>query len=203
MTNRSTCIVSTTPSVCSTRGASAAVANRSTQDAGTALGDHNATYNNYTDPTGVNNFTQSPWFGLSGYNTAANAALGTPAAVHDLTNMLNNTKIAVPTASARQGGYLVYPDINNYSPCICDIFSITSSPASGNITTGNTVTFTVTMDAPTTVTGTPTLTLGGCTGSPACVASYTGGTGTKTLTFVYTVQSGQTASSLGVTGVNP
>lgn len=170
-----------------------------TQDAGSAAGDHNATYNNYVDPTGVNNFTGSPWFPSTEFNTAATRTLGIPAALHDLTNMLNNTKIAVPPSSAPQGGYFVYPDLANYSPCICDIFSISASPASGNITTGNTVTFTLTMDAPTTVTGSPTLTLS-CSG---CVANYTSGTGTKTLTFVYTAQSGQTATNLGVTAVNP
>lgn len=170
-----------------------------TQDAGTALGDHNATYNNYADPTGVNNFTGSPWFPMTSFNTSPNASLGTPAALHTLVNMLNNTQIAVPSVSAKQGGYYVYPDLNSYSPCICDIFSITPSPASGNITTGNTVTFTMTMDAPTTVTGTPTLTLS-CSG---CVANYTSGSGTKALTFVYTVQAGQTATNLGVTAVNP
>lgn len=170
-----------------------------TQDAGAAAGDHNATYNNYINPTGIDAFTGSPWFPLTGFNTGPGAALGTPAALHTMINMLNNTQIPVPSSSAPQGGYYVYPDLNGYSPCLCDIFSITPSPASGNITTGNTVTFTMTMDAPTTVTGTPTLTLS-CSG---CVANYTSGSGTKALTFVYTVQAGQTATNLGVTAVNP
>ncbi|HEY8685984.1 MAG TPA: hypothetical protein VIO57_10300 [Chloroflexota bacterium] len=167
-----------------------------TQDAGTALGDHNATYDNYGDPTGVNNYTQSPWF-PTGYYASA---IGTPGALHDLMDMTTGFNIPVPPKTAPVGViYYVYPDSAGYTPCQCDIFSIAASPLTGNITTGNTVTFTVTMDAATTVTGTPSLSLN-CSG---CVANYSSGTGTKNLKFVYTVGASDQVSNLSVTKVNP
>ena len=160
------------------------------------MGDHIATYNNYGDPTGVNNFTQSPWF-PTGYYTAA---VGTPGALHDLMDMTTGLKIPIPSSTTKVGTiYYVYPDSAGYTPCQCDIFSVTPSPASGNITTGNTVTFTMTMDAPTTVTGTPSLSLN----CPGCKANYSSGTGTNKLVFVYTVGSSDNVSALAVTGVNP
>jgi hypothetical protein len=168
-----------------------------TQDAGTALGDHNATIRNYVDPTGIMAYTGSPWFPTSGYNTSSGAAVGTPGAMHTLIDMRNGTSIPVPTASAKQGGWYTYPDETGYSPSLSDIFSITPSPTSGNITTGSSVTFTLVFDTPQTVTGTPTLTL-----NDGGTASYTSGTGTKSLVFTHTVAAGNSATTLGVTAVN-
>lgn len=170
-----------------------AVGQTITQDAGAAAGDHNATYANYTDPTGINSFTGSPWF-PTGFE---DSALGTPGTVHNLTNMLTGTLISVPTQSSPTAdGYYVYPDNVGYSPCLCDIFAITPSPASGNITTGNTITLTLTMDAPTTVIGTPTIAL-----NSGGTASYVSGSGTKSLNFSYTVAGGNSASTLAVTSI--
>lgn len=169
-----------------------------TQDAGAAAGDHNATYDNYVDPTGINSFTNSPWFpsGGPGFSPPL-PIIGNPSAMHTMTNMLNGANIPVPTTSATQGGYFTYPDGNSYSPCICDIFSISPSPASGNITTGNVITFTLAMDAPTTVTGTPTMTL-----NSGGTASYVSGSGTKSLAFNYTVGSGDVATTVAVTAIS-
>lgn len=164
-----------------------------TQDAGTAVGNNNAVYDNFTDPTGVLAYTGSPWFPTGYYGSA----LGTPGALHSLTNMVNNTQIAVPTKTAPTSqGYYVYPDSAGYSPSLSDILSITPSPATGDVTTGNSITFTLLMDAATTVTGTPTITL-----NSGGTATYTSGSGTKSLVFTYTVGSGDTASPLGVTAI--
>jgi hypothetical protein len=117
--------------------------------------------------------------------------------MHNMTNMVTGADIPPPTSSATQGGYWVYPDDNGYSPCVCDVFSITPSPATGNITTGSTVTFTVLFDAPQIVTGIPTLTL-----NDGGTASYTSGSGTKSLVFTHVVGSGNTAPTLAVTAIN-
>lgn len=162
-----------------------------TQDAGTATGNHNATYDNYVDPTGINAFTGSPWFPTGFYTSA----LGTPGTVHGMTNMVSGAAIPVPTQSSPTSqGYYVYPDSNGYSPCLCDVFLITPSPATGNITTGNTITFSVLFDAAQTVTGTPALTL-----NDGGTAFYVSGTGTKTLVYSHVVSSGNSASTLAVT----
>jgi hypothetical protein len=80
------------------------------------------------------------------------------------------------------------------------ISSITSSPSSGSVVTaGHSVTFTVTFSAPVTVNlagGLPLLTL-----NDNEAASYTGGSGTNALTFVYNVSPGDQASDLQVTGL--
>nr|WP_162488207.1 ELWxxDGT repeat protein [Azospirillum lipoferum] len=68
---------------------------------------------------------------------------------------------------------------------------VTSPTANGSYTTGDTVTLTVTFSEAVTVTGAPTLSLN--TGRSA---TYAGGSGGKTLSFTYTVQSGDTAADL-------
>ena len=64
---------------------------------------------------------------------------------------------------------------------------------SGIIGTGSVVTFTVSMSEAVNVTGTPTLAL-----SDGGTATYSGGSGTATLTFSYTVLAGQSAADLSV-----
>ena len=67
--------------------------------------------------------------------------------------------------------------------------SFTSSPPAGQSGTyklGDTITLEVVFSEPVDVTGTPTLDL--TVGSDTAAAGYTGGTGTDTLTFAYTVQ---------------
>ncbi|MFZ1963651.1 MAG: hypothetical protein WAU78_09350, partial [Roseiarcus sp.] len=80
------------------------------------------------------------------------------------------------------------------------ISSITSSPSSGGVVTaGHSVTFIVTFSAPVTVNmagGPPLLTL-----NDNETASYTGGSGTNALTFVYNVNPGDQAGDLQVTGL--
>ena len=76
--------------------------------------------------------------------------------------------------------------------------SITESPSTGDLNTGNTVTLTLNYSgAVTVVGGTPTLTL-----NDGGTATYTGGSGTSALTFSYTVGAGQNAASLAATAIN-
>ena len=72
---------------------------------------------------------------------------------------------------------------------------IVASPASGELTVGNTVGLTVTFDTPVYVTGTPYLTL-----NDGGRANYVSGAGTDILSFTYTVAAGQNTVDLGVTG---
>jgi hypothetical protein len=77
------------------------------------------------------------------------------------------------------------------------VTAIKQSPATGDYDAGNTITFTVTMSEKVTVAGgAPTLTL-----NDKGVATYTGGSGTSTLTFSYTVAAGQNTSSLAATAL--
>jgi hypothetical protein len=73
-----------------------------------------------------------------------------------------------------------------------------SSPQTGeDLNAGKTVAISLTLSEPVVVTGTPTLTL-----SDGGTASYVNGSGTNTLTFDYTVASGQNAANLSVTKLN-
>src|SRR6202023_1157120 len=65
----------------------------------------------------------------------------------------------------------------------------------GDYNAGKELTLTLNMSEAVNVAGTPTLTL-----NDGGTATYTGGTGTNTLTFSYTVGAGQNTSGLAVTG---
>lgn len=69
--------------------------------------------------------------------------------------------------------------------------SSVSGPAGGIYKAGDTLTFALTFDQPVTVTGTPILTFS--TDTLGVGATYTGGSGTETLMFSYTVQPGTNA----------
>jgi len=68
---------------------------------------------------------------------------------------------------------------------------------SGDLNAGHVITLTVKLSGPVTVNGTPTLTL-----NDGGTATYTGGSGTNTLTFSYKVAAGQNTPDLAVTAVN-
>jgi len=74
------------------------------------------------------------------------------------------------------------------------VTSVTSPTADGTYGSGSTVAVTVTFSKAVTVTGTPQLTLE--TGDSDAVLNYTSGDGTDTLTFTYTVRSGDSSSDL-------
>ena len=84
------------------------------------------------------------------------------------------------------------PQIDTTSPMVS---SVTGS--AGDYNAGKALMLTLNMSEAVTVTGTPTLTL-----NDGGTATYTAGSGTTTLTFNYTVASGQNAAALGVTAVS-
>jgi large repetitive protein len=78
------------------------------------------------------------------------------------------------------------------------VSNITSPLADGSYKAGQIVNVTVTFSETVTVTGTPQLTLE--TGTTDRTINYSSGSGSTTLTFVYTVQAGDTSSDLDYTG---
>ncbi len=89
------------------------------------------------------------------------------------------------------------PQINTTTPTIS---SITKSPSSGDVTTGNSVMLTLGMNEAVTVNtsgGTPTLTL-----NDGETATYVSGSGTNALTFNYTVGAADAIAALAATAVN-
>ena len=78
------------------------------------------------------------------------------------------------------------------------VTGVATSPSTGDLNAGHTVSLTLNMSSVVTVAGgTPTLTL-----NDGGTATYTGGSGTNALTFSYTVAAGQNTPDLAVTGVN-
>ena len=87
------------------------------------------------------------------------------------------------------------PQIDTTTPVIN---SIVESPSSGDLNAGKTVKLTLNFSEAVTVAGgTPTMTL-----NDGGIASYSGGSGSDSLTFSYTVQAGQNTSDLRATAVN-
>ena len=89
------------------------------------------------------------------------------------------------------------PQINETTPTIS---SITESPSGGDVSTGNSVTLTLSMNEVVTVNtsgGTPTLTL-----NDGETATYVSGSGTNALTFAYTVGAADAVAALAATAVN-
>ena len=82
-------------------------------------------------------------------------------------------------------------EIDTTAPAITNL---TSTSADGNYTTGAVIPIRVQFSEPVVVTGTPRLTLE--TGATDQAVNYTSGSGTTTLTFNYTVQTGDSSSAL-------
>ena len=130
--------------------------------------------NNYLDPTGT--------FTPTGFGDLASEVQGSNLTIENNVNLLTGQATA-PTAGSFATG---------------DVKSVVPSVATGTEVVGNSITFTVNLDQPMTVTGTPTLTL-----NDGGVATYTGGSGTQALTFSYTVGANDSAvSALAITQVN-
>jgi hypothetical protein len=81
------------------------------------------------------------------------------------------------------------------------VTNVTSPTANGTYITGNTITINIAFSEVVNVTGTPQLTLE--TGSIDRTANYSGGSGTTTLSFTYTVQAGDASADLDYVSVNP
>ncbi len=80
------------------------------------------------------------------------------------------------------------------------VASVSSSTADGTYKIGDTISVTVQFDEAVTVTGTPQLTLE--TGSTDRAVDYASGSGTNTLTFTYTIQSGDESADLDYTATS-
>jgi hypothetical protein len=76
------------------------------------------------------------------------------------------------------------------------VTAVTTSPASGEVTTNHSVTILLGMSEKVTESGSPTLLL-----NDGGVATHKSGSGTSTLNFNYTVASGQSTSDLRVAGI--
>jgi hypothetical protein len=113
--------------------------------------------------------------------------------------MRSGSPIPVPSKSNRtaRSRYYVYPDASGYTPGLSDLYSIFASPASGTLSAGQTITFTLNMDEPWEVTGTPKLSL-----NSGGTAKYSGGSGTTTLRFTYGVETGQRATDITITATD-
>jgi hypothetical protein len=166
------------------------------QDAGPATADHVAVFDNYLDPTGIKNFTASPWFPTGFYHSQ----LPQPSALHSLIDM--TTGSALPIANnwrqkpASAASYYVCPDASGYCPALSDIYSISPVPRSARLSEGDSITFVLEMEEPWEVEGHPTLSL-----NSGGTAHYIGGS-ENSLRFTYTVGKGQTALLLAITAVN-
>ncbi len=90
--------------------------------------------------------------------------------------------------------YILLSDIVITPPIVS---SIAYGANDGTLALSEAVTITVTMNETVTVAGTPTLAL-----ANGGIATYTGGTGTNTLTFSYTVAAGQTTTDLATAASN-
>jgi len=77
---------------------------------------------------------------------------------------------------------------------------VTSATANGTYKTGDAISIQVNLSEAVTVTGTPQLTLE--TGSTDRTINYSGGTGTSTLTFSYTIQAGDNSADLDYVATN-
>src|ERR1700727_1024102 len=117
--------------------------------------------------------------------TAVN--LPTGATIDDASGSAANLALSSVTQSS--------PQIDTTTPTIT---GISESPATGDLNVGKTVALTLAFSENVTVAGgRPTLTLSG-----GGTAFYYKGSGTKTLTFNYTVAAGQSPASLAATAVN-
>ena len=87
------------------------------------------------------------------------------------------------------------PQIDTTTPIVTQVLA---SPANGTELVGDTITLTLDMNEAVKVTGTPTLAL-----NDGGTATYTGGSGTNSLTFNYTIgATDSTVSALGITQAN-
>ncbi len=152
---------------------------------------------------------------FKGYD-AANNLVGTrtgvtSAAVADyrtisLSGLNNIATLKLVADPASYGGKLFYLTFDNFEltnihPAGPGVTSVSSSSANGAYKAGDTINVTVDFDRAVdvdTTNGTPTLQLE--TGSIDRNAVYTGGSGTSTLTFQYTVGAGDSSGDLDYTG---
>ena len=139
----------------------------------------------YTSGSGSNALTFSYTVGASDSNVASLSATAinlNGATIQDGSGNAANLSLTGLTQTG--------PQIDTTAPVFS---SIAESPSSGDLNAGKTVTYTIAMSEAVTVSGTPQLML-----NDGGTASYTSGSGTSTLTFVYTVAAGQNTPDLQV-----
>ncbi|MGH6798481.1 MAG: carbohydrate binding domain-containing protein, partial [Roseiarcus sp.] len=128
---------------------------------------------------------------VAGQNTASLAAtvvnLPSGVTIQDSAGNAANLSLAGRTQSG--------PQIDTAAPTVT---SLVASPAKGDLNAGKTVALTLAFNENVTVAGgRPTLTL-----NDRGTATYVSGSGSKALTFNYTVAAGQSTASLAATAVN-
>ena len=145
----------------------------------------------YTSGSGTNTLTFSYTVAATDENVSALAITGvnlpTGVTIADASGNAANLSLD----SLAQAG----PQIDAGGPAVT---SISTSPATGDLSAGSIVTLTLAFgEAVTVAGGTPTLTL-----NDGGTATYASGSGTSSLTFSYTVATGQNTPDLMVTTVN-
>ncbi|SHH02582.1 beta strand repeat-containing protein, partial [Pedobacter caeni] len=127
------------------------------------------------------------------YNNYSGTLTGTKASILTAINTKSNwttTELLANKKSLDPGG-AAFPGVNPIFQLGTNVSGVTSSTANGTYKTGDVIAVNVTFSTIVNVTGTPTLSL-----NTGATVNYSGGTGTNTLTFSYTVTSGQSSADL-------
>jgi gliding motility-associated-like protein len=127
------------------------------------------------------------------FNNYSGTFTGTKASILAAINTKSNwttTELLANKKSLDPGG-AAFPGTNPIFQLGTNVSGVTSSTANGTYKTGDVIAVNVTFSTIVNVTGTPLLSL-----NTGANASYSGGTGTNTLTFDYTVGSGQSTADL-------
>ena len=144
-------------------------------------------------PTGISKTAQNIWVldvNISGTANGSETLSVVPAAgnvIFDLAGNAASTSQSNNTASLTEK---ILPTVTN----------VTSTTSDGSYKQGQTIAITVAFSEVVNVTGTPQLTLE--TGGSDAVVDYSSGTGSNTLTFNYTIGSGETSSDLDYKATN-
>ena len=143
----------------------------------------------YTGGSGSNALTFS-YTVAAGQNTASLAATAVNLNSATITDGAGNAANLSLSGLTQSG-----PQIDTTTPTIA---SLTETPATGDLNAGKTAALTLNLNEAVTVTGgTPTLSL-----NDGGVATYTSGSGSKALTFSYSVAAGQNTAALTTTAIN-
>ena len=148
----------------------------------------------YTGGSGTNALTFTYTVG-AGQNTASLAASGLTLNGATVQNSLGNAAIFSFNGVTQTG-----PQVDTATPTVTSVAASGAgiTAGTGDLPAGSVVTLTLSLSGAVTVAGgAPTLTL-----SDGGAATYSGGSGSKALTFTYTVAGGQSTADLAVTAVN-
>jgi gliding motility-associated-like protein len=127
------------------------------------------------------------------YNNYSGTLTGTKASILTAINIKSNwttTELLANKKSLDPGG-VAFPVTNPIFQLGTNVSGVTSTTANGTYKIADVIAVNVTFSAVVTVTGTPQLSL-----NTGALANYSGGSGTNTLNFNYTVASGQSIADL-------